>query len=403
MTSDLQGLVDSLGKRLDRSVAIDDPDIHLRAYTAHTGNIDDARIESIMQRQVSRDVVAHIHRSGAKEARDLFTIPAQPELGLTVSRVGMPIRHDNDLLGFLWLVESDGPVTDEQASAVRQAADRAALILHREYLIGELNRGRERELLRDLVADDANLHGTAATQLITDDLFASGPVTVMVLSIAREADQPLGEWDRLALAGSLDHGRQRRPPRFALQLERANHGILLTRCTMQKSSDEIDELAAMIHKRMTSESGRSAQECTIGIGQPRHKLSDAYHSYLEARRAANLAPIVGVLGPIVRYSDLGIYGLLAELPPERLRQNMHRGLQTLLNNVSEDTLVTTLEVFLDNAGNVQQTATQLCVHRGTLYNRLHRIEEIAGVALSNGDDRLALHLGLKLARTIGMR
>ncbi len=402
MTSDLQALVDSLGNRLGRSVAIDDPNIQLLAYNSHASTVDDARIESIMQRHVSRDLVAHIHHSGATQARDLFTIPAHPELGLAVSRVGMPIRHEKELLGFLWLVESDGPVTDEQVDAIRNAGNRAALILHREYLIDELSRGRERELMRDLIDDDTNLRGTAATQLIADELFASGPITVIVLTIAHDENEPLEERDRLALVGGLDHGRRRRPPRLALQLERANHGILLTRCD-RESSTEIDELATAVHKRMAEESRRPAQECTVGIGEPRKKLSDALHSYHEARRAADLARITGVLGPIVRHSELGIYGLLAELPPERLRQNLHQGLRTLLDNKNADTLVATLEAFLDNAGNVQQTAAKLCVHRGSLYYRLNRIEEIAGVSFSNGHDRLALHLGLKLAQVLGIR
>jgi DNA-binding PucR family transcriptional regulator len=38
----------------------------------------------------------------------------------------------------------------------------------------------------------------------------------------------------------------------------------------------------------------------------------------------------------------------------------------------------------------------LRVHRATLYHRLRRIEKITGCDLGHGDDRLTLHLGLKL-------
>ncbi|MEQ4726237.1 hypothetical protein [Nonomuraea sp. B19D2] len=37
------------------------------------------------------------------------------------------------------------------------------------------------------------------------------------------------------------------------------------------------------------------------------------------------------------------------------------------------------------------------------YYRLRRIEEIAAVERSSGGDRLALHLGLKVARLIELR
>ncbi|WP_262380136.1 PucR family transcriptional regulator [Nonomuraea sp. PA05] len=61
----------------------------------------------------------------------------------------------------------------------------------------------------------------------------------------------------------------------------------------------------------------------------------------------------------------------------------------------------TLEAFLDNAGDVQLTAEQMFVHRTTLYYRLQRIEELTGVQLASGEDRLAFHLGLKVARLLG--
>ncbi|MFI7166589.1 helix-turn-helix domain-containing protein, partial [Rhodococcus erythropolis] len=45
----------------------------------------------------------------------------------------------------------------------------------------------------------------------------------------------------------------------------------------------------------------------------------------------------------------------------------------------------------------------LCVHRGSLYYRLRRIQEITRADLANGDDRLALHLSLKVARLLDLR
>jgi DNA-binding PucR family transcriptional regulator len=38
------------------------------------------------------------------------------------------------------------------------------------------------------------------------------------------------------------------------------------------------------------------------------------------------------------------------------------------------------------------------MHRATLYRRLERVEEITGLDLEKGDDRLLAHLGLRLHR-----
>jgi DNA-binding PucR family transcriptional regulator len=64
--------------------------------------------------------------------------------------------------------------------------------------------------------------------------------------------------------------------------------------------------------------------------------------------------------------------------------------------------VATLEVFLDLAGNVKATADALNVHRATLYYRLDRIEQVTGADLDRGEDRLTLHLGIKMARVAGL-
>lgn len=55
-------------------------------------------------------------------------------------------------------------------------------------------------------------------------------------------------------------------------------------------------------------------------------------------------------------------------------------------------------MFLDCAGQASRTAAALGIHRQTLYYRLSRIEELTGLHLTEGEDRLLLHMALKGAR-----
>ncbi|WGX97815.1 CdaR family transcriptional regulator [Nocardioides sp. L-11A] len=404
MDSELQQIVDSLGRRLRRSVAIDDRNIRLLAYTSHRADVDDARTESVMRRAVPQALVRHVHSAGAHEAQGFFTVPSLPEHGLSVERIGLPIRHDHALLGFLWLLASDGPVTAQEAEAVEQAARAAAQVLHREQFLGELSRGRERELVRDLLSQEPRLRGEASDRLIDEELVVIGPVVVLVVSVGHQDGEPLSERDRLAVTVGLLRGRQRLPPRTAIQLTRPDHGILVMIRTGARR--EVDAVAETIHREVCVESGRAAGEWQVGIGGERSGLLDARASFSEAKRAAEVAGVVRILGPIVRYSGLGVYGLLAELPQDRLSRSIHPGVLRLIEHdaaSADDSLVSTLEAFLDNAGNVKQTAAQLCIHRASVYYRLERIAKLADVDLSKGDDRLALHIGLKVSQLIGLR
>jgi len=66
-------------------------------------------------------------------------------------------------------------------------------------------------------------------------------------------------------------------------------------------------------------------------------------------------------------------------------------------------LLVTAETYLDSAGDAQRAAAALHIHRGTLYQRLARIEQLSGLDLANGMDRLTLHLGIKLAPSRHLR
>jgi DNA-binding PucR family transcriptional regulator len=130
--------------------------------------------------------------------------------------------------------------------------------------------------------------------------------------------------------------------------------------------------------------------------------ASSIRSYDQALRTADVAATVSTFGEVVCWDDLGIYQMLTEMPIDQLQASpLHAGLADLLDHPRAPELLPTLERYLDLAGDVQETAASLYVHRTTLYHRLRRIEQLARVSLSNGDDRLALHLSLKVARLQG--
>ena len=362
-------------------------------------------MNSVLQRNVSREIVDFIYASGGREALDLFTVPVNEELGLTLGRVGMPIRYRNALLGFVWLLTSEGEVDEDQAEVLRRTADAAAMILHREQLLDELSRSRERELTRDVLSGERSLREDAANRLAEEGLLAAGPAVVVTVLLRPGDQSTLTERDRLSVAVGVDQLRRRLPRNSAIQLDRPDHSLLIVSVAERSTQTHLVSLIVAARERVLSESGRQNIECWVGIGEPRTSVAHVRESYEESRRSADVAQVVKVLGNVVRYRDLGVYGLLAELSEDRLENSIHSGLQSLLSHEDSksEALLATLESFLDNAGDVKRTSEALCVHRGSLYYRLRRIQEITRADLANGDDRLALHLSLKVARLLDLR
>jgi len=125
----------------------------------------------------------------------------------------------------------------------------------------------------------------------------------------------------------------------------------------------------------------------LGASAPRERLEDTPAALREAELAASLPD----RGRVVRWEALGALQLLAPLAGAPVPEALARLLP-------HPELVATLEAYLDRAGDARAAAAALFIHRTTLYHRLRRIERIAGVDLHDGDDRLLLHMALKLRR-----
>jgi DNA-binding PucR family transcriptional regulator len=141
----------------------------------------------------------------------------------------------------------------------------------------------------------------------------------------------------------------------------------------------------------------------IGFSEPREHLRDAHRAHEHARLALRVAGALPDHDTPAAWDGLGAYRLLAraaETPHSR--ELIHPGLPKLFALHSKESLVQTLEAYLDNGCDTKLTAEALFLHRASLYYRLQRIEAITGTSLKSGADRLALHSGLKLARLVGI-
>src|SRR6202000_584517 len=122
-----------------------------------------------------------------------------------------------------------------------------------------------------------------------------------------------------------------------------------------------------------------------------------------ARLALRVAATVPELGSPAGWEELGAYRLLARAAEgPHAEELLHPGLPKLFALQSKESLVSTLEAYLDNGCDTKLTAEALFLHRASLYYRLQRVEALAGTSLKSGADRLALHSGLKLARLLGI-
>lgn len=142
-----------------------------------------------------------------------------------------------------------------------------------------------------------------------------------------------------------------------------------------------------------------------GISRPATGLRVLRESYREAKDAVGIAQELGDLEKTTFYGDLKLYQLLLALKEYNLDHMNSFYSETLESLVEHDErkqsdLIRTLTGFFDANGNLAQAAKDLDVHRNTLVYRLERISELTELDLNDADNRLILHLALKIQRVL---
>src|SRR4051794_39430166 len=368
MDRGLQEIVDALSLSLGRPVLIDDSELRPLAYSTQFGELDQVRTASILGRLAPDDARVALFAEGIRTAPGPVHIPARPEIGMR-ARVCIPLVGAGRRLGYLWLFE-DPPVSAEELRQARAAAAEAAALVGPDADAQLIRRRKEQQLVTALLGPDPE---TAARELEADHYLPLRPVQVWVAAPAEPAGD---EWS----AEALDRLRARLAAKQAICAE--IDGRLVCLAGERATGAVMEALGAL-----------SAPQAVIGQGEAVDDLRDAGTSHRRALAALRVA--AHEESKTASWDALGVERVVTALPDAAL-DDLPEGLRKLL--AGDQSLVRTLEASLDHAGDVKRPAAALSLHRGGLYYRLRRIEDVAGVNLHDGEDRLLCHLALRLAR-----
>lgn len=142
-----------------------------------------------------------------------------------------------------------------------------------------------------------------------------------------------------------------------------------------------------------------------GISRPVQGLLALRDAYREAKDALSIAHELGDRETTTFYGDLKLYQFLLALKDknlEHLRRFYEEALYPLAehDDRKQGELIRTLNGFFEANGNLAKAATDLDVHRNTLVYRLEQISKLTGLDLNDADNRLILHLALKVQRVL---
>jgi hypothetical protein len=392
----LQHIAEQLARDLHRSVIIDDAALRPLAISPQTGRLDRSRVEAVLQRQTSARLRRKMAEHGVFSAREPVSIPGDP-LQATLPRLCLPLLADEQLLGFLWLI-NEPLLTLEQTRQARAAAAQAGHLLAQRAIRAADQFAVLSDLADGLLHPQEQVRQEAATMLAGQAaltgpppyaLAVIRPATIRPATIRPAVGRPELAPDTGRAAGNL------RRAAGNLRLRAAPGTVVL-------ASPGEGELVAITTTGALAELRRlvralSGPPLAVGTCGGAAALADVHASLGNARYAAYVAARVPQFARAADWASLGVYAAFQHLyldpsAPERICP----GVGALLDERA-GAYRQTMRCYLECGAQAQQAAAQLHIHRTTLYWRLARAAELVPLDLRRGEDRLKLHLALTLA------
>ncbi len=375
----LDDLTEEMARLTDAPCTLEDPEFRLIAFSDHRTDdaVDSIRQRSILQRHSSEDVRAWFRGQGIEDSAGPLRTPADAALGI-VARLCVPARHLGRVQGYFWLLDPDGRIDPATWPEAGRIAESAAHLLN----VAERRQARRDALFRELVEGGR----LAARESAADLADAAGldlhePLACVLVDRPELADQVAS-----------------RPARSGVAWARTG-----------------DAVAAVVRARLVADSGGAAGTdallTALGIGRRLDSLDsvtraavgpvvpdiDSLATTFRGARVGLRVARTRPPGEVVRWSALGPLALLGVARDDDLAAAVvEPAVRQFLATATPD-VVTTLRVWLDEAGSASRTAERLSVHRQTVYHRLAQVEQATGCDLARGRDRLRLHLAVELA------
>jgi hypothetical protein len=363
---------DSIAAAVGRPVTIEDVQGRVLAYSHRQHDVDQARLQTILGRQVPEQVLDTLRAHGvfthlATSDEPLFVPVLTDDL---TSRVVVAVRAGSTLLGSIW-VEVDRPLPPAQHAALVAGARTASTQLLRARASADLERRAEAELVTSLLDGVAD----APTILARLGLPSTG-LRVIAVRGTVGPDSAL-----VALQHATAQLAWSRPGRSAL-IGEVLYTVLPCDGDAKAALDWVAALPPELNVR-------------AGIGGP------ATAEEVPASRAeAEESLAVGDRSHPAVYDDVWDKVLLRRLTTAALMGRAPaRGpaVDLLRHDVEHGTEYgPTLRAWLEAQGDTRAAAARLRVHPNTVRYRLQKMAEVSPLDLHDPDIRLALIIALSV-------
>ncbi|ERN51366.1 helix-turn-helix domain-containing protein [Alkalihalophilus marmarensis] len=391
----LEEFVDAISERLQCPVTIEDSNHHLLAYSSHDDGTDAARISTIIGRRVPEKVINRFWKEGViptlNQSDEPLIIPQINDIGLG-NRVAVSIRKNNEVLGYIWVLEVGRKLTADDLADLKFAASKAKNQLLQLNMQKKKKEKNHQELLWQLITGDARDHKHIADQLSKIGINPTKPLAVILFNFEVMSDDLYKKLVYVA--------KTTQKVTILIQTLDENQVVFLVSSPasndfVKDTKEFVETFKAQVRERF------GIMEVTAGCGYAYDNYEWIKRSYDEATKVITLKQtFTKELQSAAFYHELGVFRYI-----DLIRQTIKEQEMTVNPAIRKlekydlehrTNLLETLGIILDKDGNMNEAAKELHCHVNTLNYRLKRIQEIANIQLKDPVQKIGLYLDMKV-------
>ncbi|WP_416825465.1 PucR family transcriptional regulator [Ectobacillus polymachus] len=392
----LEEFADVVSQQLQCPITIEDASHRLLAYSTHDERTDPARIATIIGRKVPEKVVNQLWKEGTIPSLLKSKVPIRvnniKEIGLG-NRVAISIWRQDEVIGYIWALEIDKCLNEEELDLLKYASEAAKNELQHLLVRKRKEENRFQEFFWQLLTGHVTTPEVIHEHFHALKIVPSPCYAVIVFQFQHDVTRKQEQQISNLLKTS-------QPLKIMLHTMDFNQLIMLVALPMvDEPYSELDHFITTFTRKLLDR-----YNVDVKVGG-----SSIYDDYQQIKKAFQESLTVLSIKEkfametqnIFNYQKLGIYQLF-DIILEKYKSERHENQSLkklhLYDQKNHSNLVETLEVYLDKDTNIPETAKELVVHPNTLTYRLKRITEIGDIDFKDPNQKMMLYIDAKLEK-----
>lgn len=393
----MESLADTISESLQSQVTIEDSNHHVIGYSSHQFESDPARISTIIGKKVPNAVIIGLRKKGVmhdlENSVHPIRIPAVLEVGLG-PRLAICIKHQKEILGYIWVVDTGNLAEGHAESIVEKAAGIAS-----RYLLKQRGwRMKQEKTQEDFFWKLLTSHYDTELNIKQDAEAWSILLPESYYISVFESDKGIDEHFVLRFQQAM---ATQTGLRLLFQTAEQNRLIILFSSIFPAQGTDV--LSSFMHKLMKDM--HASEGCLLVAGCSLH-----YEGYTSAaiayREAVSILELKKLLPfharDLLLYEDIGFWAYLPLIIEQKRSRTRKSPLLYPLKEHDREhksDFVQTVAVYLSLNSNLKESAAYLHIHTNTLMYRLNRIAEITGKSLKDTAYRTSIYLDILTEET----